>query len=121
MHQQFLLGDASPYAPYINYLKNQPRGRNPDEWTPAGKDLLRNILNHDILFEDPKGVGLPPGAFDLFDYQERWLEMCQGADTELARAAYSQFTSRDEDTLSEFRFAESARAFVSAFCHLTYP
>ena len=29
LYKQFQLGDKSKYAPYINYLKNQPRGRLP--------------------------------------------------------------------------------------------
>jgi hypothetical protein len=113
MHRQFLLGDESPHAPYVNYLKNQPRGRIPDEWTAAGKGLLQNILNHERLFDDRTGAGLPPGGADLKDYQDTWIKKCKGEDTELARAAYFQFSSRDEDTLSEF-LLQSAPVFVRA-------
>mmetsp|Transcript_10104 Transcript_10104/g.18205 ORF Transcript_10104/g.18205 Transcript_10104/m.18205 type:complete len:532 (+) Transcript_10104:110-1705(+) len=98
MHRQFLLGDESPHAPYINYLKNQPRGRMPLEWTDAGKLLLKNILDHEILFDDESGSGLPPSV-NLKDFQETWVQECDGEDTPLARAAFYQFTSRDEDTL----------------------
>ena len=114
MHRQFLLGDESPHAPYVNYLKNQPRGRIPDEWTAAGKGLLQNILNHERLFDDRTGAGLPPGGADLKDYQDTWIKKCKGEDTELARAAYFQFSSRDEDTLSEFLFAKCASVCASA-------
>ena len=98
MHRQFLLGDESEYAPYINYLKNQPRGRIPSEWTDAGKHLLRAILDHEDLFDDESG--LPTSAVD--DFRDIWIEECRGEDTPLARTAFYQFTSRDEDTLSEF-------------------
>ena len=115
MHRQFLLGDESPHAPYINYLLNQPRGRIPGEWTAAGKGLLKVILGHDMLFNDEPGVGLPPRGTFLKDYEETWLRECKGEDTELARAAYFQFTSRDEDTLSEF-FREVCACLFTRGC-----
>lgn len=100
MHRQFLLGDASPHAPYVNYLKDQPRGRLPNEWSAAGKELLRRILDHEVLFDDRDGHGLPPKE-QMKDFEEVWMGQCGGEDTELARQAFYQFTSRDEDTLSE--------------------
>jgi len=42
--------------------------------------------------------GLPPNNFQK-RYEDVWLDDCEGEDTPLARAAYYQFTSRDEDTL----------------------
>jgi len=94
MYHQFQLGDQSRYAPYINYLKNQPAGRIPSEWSAEGKQLLRKVLNQ----EERKKGRLPP--FDALDRFERvWMEECEGEDTPLARAAFFQFTSRDEDTL----------------------
>ena len=92
MYKQFQLGDESKYAPYINYLKNQPAGRIPSEWTKDGKKLLIKILNQ-------KGeAGLPP--FDALDrFEQEWLEECRGEDTPLARMAFFQLTSRDEDGL----------------------
>ena len=93
MYRQFQLGDESKYAPYINYLKNQPAGRIPSEWSESGKHLLRRILDQ----EEGK-VGLPP--YDALDrFEQIWMKECQGEDTPLARAAFFQFTSRDEDTL----------------------
>ena len=98
LHNQFLLGDESKFAPYVKYLLNQPRGRIPSEWTHAGKNLLNTILGKkmegDILMEE----GLPPNFFRK-GFQETWIDECGGEDTPLARAAYYQFTSRDEDTL----------------------
>ena len=92
LYKQFQLGDKSKYAPYINYLKNQPRGRLPAEWTTAGKALLTNILDQN------GNAGLPP--FDALNrYERQWLNKCEGEDTELARAAFFQLTSRDEDSL----------------------
>jgi len=41
---------------------------------------------------------LPPQQ-NLRGYEETWLQECRGEDTPLARAAFYQFTSRDEDTL----------------------
>jgi len=92
MYHQFQLGDESKYAPYINYLKNQPAGRIPSEWSEAGKELLTKIL------DQKEGEGLPPyEALDRFE--EEWLGICRGEDTPLARAAFFQLTSRDEDGL----------------------
>ena len=87
MYHQFQLGDKSKYAPYINYLINQPAGRIPSEWSQAGKDLLTTIIDD-----------LPPyGALDR--YERDWLQTCKGEDTPLAKQAYFQLTSRDEDGL----------------------
>lgn len=96
LYDQFKLGDESKYAPYINYLKNQPRGRIPSEWTDAGKKLLKTILDHPE--DDIDESGLPP-RYHLKTFEDTWMGECGGEDTELARAAYFQFTSRDEDTL----------------------
>lgn len=41
--------------------------------------------------------GLPPKFMKGFE--DVWMDGCGGEDTELARAAFYQFTSRDEDTL----------------------
>ena len=94
LYHQFQLGNDSPYAPYVNYLMNQPRGRIPSEWTLAGKTLLYTIL--DRREEDDEG--LPP-LHHKKGYEDTWLGECHGEDTELAKAAFYQFTSRDEDTL----------------------
>jgi hypothetical protein len=92
MHRQFQLGDESKYAPYINYLKNQPVGLIPSEWSEPGKRLLRRILDQDGY------SGLPP--FDALDrFEQIWMKECNGEDSPLARAAFFQVTSRDEDSL----------------------
>ena len=94
LYHQFQLGNDSPHAPYVNYLMNQPRGRIPSEWTYAGKTLLYTIL--DRREEDDEG--LPPLRHKK-GYEDTWLGECRGEDTALAKAAFYQFTSRDEDTL----------------------
>ncbi|KAL7427724.1 hypothetical protein ACHAXM_000965 [Skeletonema potamos] len=92
MIHQFELGDESKFAPYINYLKNQPAGRIPSEWSIAGKKLLTKILDQD------GESGLPP--FDALDrFELEWLGRCEGEDTPIARSAFFQVTSRDEDSL----------------------
>eukprot|EP00985_Skeletonema_marinoi_P020161 scaffold11832_cov155-Skeletonema_marinoi.AAC.3 len=91
-YHQFQLGDESKYAPYINYLKNQPDGRIPSEWSVVGKKLMRKILHQD------RYVGLPPFNA-LYRFEEKWMKECNGEDTPLARSAFFQFTSRDEDNL----------------------
>ncbi|KAL7527019.1 hypothetical protein ACHAWF_002005, partial [Thalassiosira exigua] len=100
IHDQFLLGDESKYAPYINYLKNQPRGRIVDDWSKEGKELLNAILGNDSFSRgaDEMVTGLPPHYRHL-SFEETWVRGCGGEDTELARAAFYQFTAREEDTL----------------------
>jgi hypothetical protein len=89
MYRQFQLGDESKYAPYINYLKNQPAGRIPSEWSESGKHLLRRILDQ----EEGK-VGLPP--YDALDrFEQIWMKECRGEDTPLARAAFFRMIQRN--------------------------
>ena len=98
LYKQFQLGDESFYAPYINYLMNQPRGRLISEWTSQGKKFLSEMLNKKWDEDDEEWVGGLPPKF-VKSYEEVWLEWCKGEDTPLAKAAFYQFTSRDEDTL----------------------
>lgn len=72
-----------------------------NEWSDAGKDLLKKVLNHDEFMDDMKGPMALPPRNAMKDYEDTWLKECEGEDTELAKAAFFQFTSRDEDTLSE--------------------
>ncbi|KAL7499037.1 hypothetical protein ACHAWT_009633 [Skeletonema menzelii] len=88
MYHQFQLGDKSKYAPYINYLINQPAGRIPSEWSKHGKELLSKIMKD-----------LPPYNDALHRYERDWIGQCHGEDTPLARQSYFQLTSRDEDGL----------------------
>ena len=98
LYEQFQLGDKSFHAPYVKYLMNQPRGRIISEWSDEGKDFLSEMLNKywDEDEELWKG-GLPPKF--VKSYEEVWLGWCKGEDNEIAKAAFYQFTSRDEDTL----------------------
>lgn len=68
-----------------------------------GKQLLNAILdrtpnNNNNNHESKEENGLPPQQH-LKGYEETWIQECHGEDTPLARAAFYQFTSRDEDTL----------------------
>jgi hypothetical protein len=38
------LGNASAYAPYVNYLLSQPHGQLPSHWSDAGKQLLYEVI-----------------------------------------------------------------------------
>ncbi|KAL3781896.1 hypothetical protein HJC23_004081 [Cyclotella cryptica] len=98
LYNQFLLGDKSFYAPYVNYLMNQPRGRIISEWSEKGKKLLYSMLDKEWDEEDNTWIGGLPPKF-VKSYEEVWLDWCKGEDTPLAKAAFYQFTSRDEDTL----------------------
>mmetsp|Transcript_18599 Transcript_18599/g.39007 ORF Transcript_18599/g.39007 Transcript_18599/m.39007 type:complete len:552 (+) Transcript_18599:217-1872(+) len=97
LYSQFLLRDKSPFAPYVKYLLNQPKGRIPSEWTLEGKQLLRFVLGQGVI-EDSIALDLQPRIFNE-GYERIWLDECKGEDNPMARAAYYQLTTRDEDTL----------------------
>jgi len=63
MYEEFKLGDESKHAPYINYLKHQPRGLLPAEWSDAGRKLLEETIQghspQDSESESIKGGGNP--------------------------------------------------------------
>jgi len=42
--EEMELGEASGFAPYINYLLSQPKGQLPPAWSPEGKELLNEVL-----------------------------------------------------------------------------
>ena len=99
MYEEFKLGDESKHAPYIKYLKNQPQGRLPAEWSDAGTKFLHDVIQDIKTNEDGELIsGLPP-YYHPADFEDVYIEKCGGEDTELARAAFYQLTSRDEDTL----------------------
>ena len=116
LHHQFILGDQSKFAPYVNYLKNQPRGRIPSEWTPAGKQLLDTILDR----HEDELSGLPP-QYNLKEYEETWMGECGEEDSDLARAAFYQFTSRDEDTLMVRTYVYGATAICLPYVYWVMP
>lgn len=60
------LGDESFFAPYTNYLRQQPRGKLPSDWSEAGKQLLLQVIRDDN--------DLPPDH--AVDMLELWREQC---------------------------------------------
>ena len=77
---------------------NQPRGRIISEWSKEGKGFLSTMLNKVWDDEDQEWVGGLPPKF-VKSYEDIWVNWCKGDDNELAKQAFYQFTSRDEDTL----------------------
>jgi hypothetical protein len=77
---------------------NQPRGRIISEWSTEGKGFLSTMLNKVWDEDDEEWTGGLPPKF-VKSYEDVWLNWCKGEDNELAKAAFYQFTSRDEDTL----------------------
>lgn len=56
--RELQLGNESKYAPYINYLLDQPLGQLPNSWSEEGQELLDKILvdkNEDAQFLPPEG------------------------------------------------------------------
>lgn len=70
--KEIRLGDASDFAPYINYLLADSKSQLPSAWSKEGKALLKHILEH---FSDET---LPPiEATDWINYE--WRELCKGS------------------------------------------
>mmetsp|Transcript_22156 Transcript_22156/g.33493 ORF Transcript_22156/g.33493 Transcript_22156/m.33493 type:complete len:396 (+) Transcript_22156:126-1313(+) len=82
-------GEESFFAPYTAYLKSQPRGKIPSDWSAPGKDLLNEVLGEDAL---------PPDyATGLIDF---WQHSCayQGAQIgPLEQQALVEYHSRADD------------------------
>jgi len=57
-------GNNSKFAPYIKYLLTQTHGQLPSGWSPAGKELLQEVLG----FNDDDLENLPP------EYPTEWLD-----------------------------------------------
>lgn len=81
-------GEESFFAPYTAYLRSQPRGKIPSDWSDVGKDLLKQVLGGDKL---------PPD--DVTDLGGLWQQLCyQGAPIDdLAQQALMEFHARADD------------------------
>ncbi|GAX21114.1 hypothetical protein FisN_1Lh211 [Fistulifera solaris] len=56
--REMRLGNQSKYAPYVNYLLDQPTGQLPNGWSEEGQELLEKILvdrHEDAQFLPPEG------------------------------------------------------------------
>jgi Spermine/spermidine synthase domain/SET domain len=64
------LEDLSPYAPYVDFLKNQNTSNLPYNWSPGGQALLADVLGH---FSQYKELAIPPRSpFGIMnDYKSR--------------------------------------------------
>jgi hypothetical protein len=58
------------YAPYINYLKSQPKGQIPAMWSPAGQHLLL-LVQGDL---NTNGIETYADGDDLTMWLEEWFE-----------------------------------------------
>lgn len=67
---EFELGDESAYAPYINYLKSQPKRQLPAVWTPAGQHLLTQVQG-DL---NMNGVGSYTDGKEIASWIWEWFE-----------------------------------------------
>jgi hypothetical protein len=47
--REMKLKDESKYAPYVNYLLEQPTGQLPSAWSDEGKELLLRVMGGDKL------------------------------------------------------------------------
>lgn len=86
--REMKLGNDSKWAPFINYLNDQPVGQLPSAWSQEGKDLLNAIVGYELPPVDPPMTGLS-------------LEQeCGGDDSDLhAHNAYMLVLQRGWDDL----------------------
>ncbi|GKY96146.1 hypothetical protein MPSEU_000574600 [Mayamaea pseudoterrestris] len=91
--QEILLGDSSKFAPYVNYLKNQPRGQLPADWSEAGQDLLKMLMG----YESNKEFALlpPESSFDWL--KEDWRVRCGRRGDDVSSLAYYTYVQRSSD------------------------
>jgi len=71
--REMRLGDESEYAPYVNYLLEEPWGQQPSAWSKTGKKILKDMLENYTKFPLPPGE---PTEWIEID----WREMCRGSD-----------------------------------------
>lgn len=76
LHREMLLGDESKYAPFVNYLKDQPQGQLPSAWSKESLDLLFKVTGGE-LYDDSQIIPPSGPAGWLVD---EWVKECNGGD-----------------------------------------
>jgi len=66
--KEMRLGEDSKYAPYVMYLNNEADAQIPSTWSPPGRELLLDILDHDTI----------PPENPISWIQGEWLGRCRG-------------------------------------------
>mmetsp|Transcript_6115 Transcript_6115/g.13177 ORF Transcript_6115/g.13177 Transcript_6115/m.13177 type:complete len:617 (-) Transcript_6115:2196-4046(-) len=81
-------GEQTFFEPYTSYLRDQPRGKIPSDWSDDGKDLLEEVIGFDML--PPKDM---VGLLDL------WRYICDVKinDASLEEQALIEYHSRADD------------------------
>lgn len=81
--REMKLGDESKYAPYVNYLSDQPHGQLPSAWSKAGQELLKVVIGQN---DDDDENDLPP--LDVTGWiGSDWYQNCNGTDDPFDRNA----------------------------------
>mmetsp|Transcript_9911 Transcript_9911/g.13076 ORF Transcript_9911/g.13076 Transcript_9911/m.13076 type:complete len:497 (-) Transcript_9911:357-1847(-) len=93
--REMKLGDSSRYAPYVNYLKDQPRGQLPSHWSRQGKALLLKVLGEDD--QDSYHELLPPGF--VVGLVDGWKANCDGGDDEFEQHVFLMVLQRGWDEI----------------------
>jgi|UniRef100_A0A8J9RY90 spermidine synthase len=92
--REFDLGEESDYAPFTNYLREQPYGQLPSAWSVAGKSLLLEMLGQDLSGKQT----LPP--FEALDWlTSGWHNLCRGSTDPFAENAAMMVVQRCWDEL----------------------
>ena len=86
----------SPFAPYVQYLKDQPHGQLPSAWSKAGKEFLSLVVGTDPDFE-PFGMLTQSFATDCLFQPEEVVE--DEVAFELLNHAYLMVLQRGWDRL----------------------
>jgi hypothetical protein len=92
--QEMRLGSDSYFAPFVNYLHDQPCGQLPSAWSKLGLELLFQILGM-----NPNGdeQSLPPDDFKYRSIETDWHGRCYGSKDPLEEKAHTMVTQRSWD------------------------
>jgi hypothetical protein len=87
--KEMKLGDASKYAPYVNYLLSEAADQIPSAWSKPAQKLLQDVIGNDKI---------PPK--NPTDWVKRWKQRCRGdTNDKLAVKAALLIIQRSDDAI----------------------
>ena len=117
LQRHFQLGESSKYAPYIQYLKNQPNHQLVSAWSKAGQDLILRILGQTREENnDPQAYGEHPHSLALHMPPElltNWLDgeyrkFCKGDEAGYKAALLALMRADDSIMIPGYDFVRNA-------------
>eukprot|EP00527_Entomoneis_sp_CCMP2396_P009542 CAMPEP_0198139016 /NCGR_PEP_ID=MMETSP1443-20131203/2350_1 /TAXON_ID=186043 /ORGANISM="Entomoneis sp., Strain CCMP2396" /LENGTH=343 /DNA_ID=CAMNT_0043800989 /DNA_START=303 /DNA_END=1334 /DNA_ORIENTATION=+ len=90
--REMKLGDSSRDGPYVNYLKDQPRGQLPSSWSKKGRSLLLKVTGG----SSDDQIIPPKGPVDRLNW---WKSECDGGDDEFEQHVFLMVMQRGWDDI----------------------